>query len=173
MLEGTLCPPCAAQVELAALKDSSQLRKMPPWGALVRMKGFLDIDQRCPTAGPVSDRVLECERRIRMICCAEIMLRAIMGQQSCRSNIGVPRRDGVPPGSLLVRSSVSCDCCQAAFWNKMSPDSDRDKELNRYRGDDIAEAVYLLTRCGGTELEDWELEGFETPRADLPPCSHR
>ena len=166
-LERTICPPCAAQVDLLASGHSPRLGLTPPWGALVRMTGFLDPNLRCDTAESISEEILELEHEICMNSCAYIMLHAIMGQQSSKSSVESPqpRRDGISSGSFRVRSPVVCDCCKFELWNGLSPDVERDVAVNLARGDEMSEATHLLPRCEGTRLENWDLQGYETPHA--------
>ena len=162
------------QVDMLTSGRFSEPDLVPPWGALVRMKGFLVPEERRVTAEPVPKELVELENQIRNNACVAIMLHAIMGQQNSRSSIEVPqpRRDGLPLGSLIVRSAVGCDCCQFEFWNSMKPTDDRDQEVNNANGKGIATATHRLPRCDGSRLEDWDLEGVDTPHDDLPPCSH-
>ena len=50
VLERTICPPCSAQVDMIASGQFPELNDVLPWGALVRMQGFLDPSRRSARA---------------------------------------------------------------------------------------------------------------------------
>ena len=123
LLRNTICAPCEAEQEVGLIHDTKLFLPTAPWGTFMRMKRFLD-PEREKEENPV---IRSFERTVRTHSSANLMLRAIQNQLNCGETVVVPRRDGVPASSALVREAVPCDCCSLAVWNALPPGSNRDE----------------------------------------------